>query len=1157
MLKKVNRQALNRKLYRQKLKSGAISKVRTLMKSYLFWVSGFPIGLTDQGKLDWVVAPNIGHRPTEQIQLDGQRLRQATYTVKRLCKDFPRALPEVVGNVNQWKEGIFRLLELLKPPVHQGTSLASHLYQIEGLYPPAIADKAAEIVKSHRILKPLIDASSWIYCPAPGDAKQTLNWIQKNAPHLEGIAKAFDKLEGVTLCFSLWYLAKAEGENRIDSLVRLLGDRQTHQTAFSGGVEFAERIASTVKKKRVTPEEISLEIPKGQLGAELKRWTYWLVQQDSKTRRRSLALFKLIRPEYALEAWTKFWAGADKGLTALNKQMPLRRRPENREQVRKLRGRFIRLRDRAPSTLNCKLLMESLRLEAAPEASGRFRMICQALQAVPNDSKMPVVRARFLVYWSFMVAEAEKHNLHRIQLMVTSFGSYLKKKKDKLAIALRPWKNIYSDYKYRWYGHCLDYDILEKLPINDDIPRFFVALDCLLEKLPKGIYNEEAETLAALVGVCHDPVLAVKLFLQLKGKKISSNYFRTKLLEMALALTRDDPGCFGDVVEFLQGCEYRDDKVFDSIVADADQVLRKLGLSSFLLQLLKEGHFRRLLECGYKQLLVRKIKADEQVEPPIFAAPVETGWIERLPEVLHGELLRLGSVHKQPERAANSILAKDFPDPVKLKKELAAINRRLQGAGQAEAGKEKLMCRKIALEKRLEQQQMPSPARLERLQAKIRRAIHDAVVDEWERYLDSKLIRSLSAYLGIESKPEWLFEPRVLKMLHAVMELEPGENKALASRLLRLRVLPPPWDLRDDEPNRNFIEEMERRGIAMNVWVKGAGVVEMEGPKGQKVRLQLEDDLLEIFFMGAHFKTCLSPGDFNFFSVFANAADINKRVLYARDTKGKVLGRCLLALTKEGGIVTFHPYTHDETLKFAEMVRDFVNDLAAKMNTIVVPEGHVQKLVADKWYDDGPEDLTKRFAFLEDGSKFRKRLAAIEPDNFVSEIQQAFAPLPLNEMTLPLVINLKELEKRPRLVVPLFPYIESCRSLREETLVKAALLLKEAGEIQKAKRLFGWQAEKYVWNVYRETEWIDVGALKLLLCVDPANVLRILRKTRPAAARNWQDEDDGDRLYLAALAHEALQRPKQAALLFRMAAREVCSLKDKRECLKRAKKLET
>lgn len=56
--------------------------------------------------------------------------------------------------------------------------------------------------------------------------------------------------------------------------------------------------------------------------------------------------------------------------------------------------------------------------------------------------------------------------------------------------------------------------------------------------------------------------------------------------------------------------------------------------------------------------------------------------------------------------------------------------------------------------------------------------------------------------------------------------------------------------------------------------------------------------------------------------------------------------------------------------------------------------------------------------------------------------------------------------------------------------------------------------------------------------------------------RDWQDEEEGARLYVAALAHEALQRPKQAALLYRMTARKVYAQREQKECLPRAKKLE-
>jgi len=46
-----------------------------------------------------------------------------------------------------------------------------------------------------------------------------------------------------------------------------------------------------------------------------------------------------------------------------------------------------------------------------------------------------------------------------------------------------------------------------------------------------------------------------------------------------------------------------------------------------------------------------------------------------------------------------------------------------------------------------------------------------------------------------------------------------------------------------------------------------------------ELELALSGDPLEVFAMGTHFGTCLSPGSMSFFSVVANAADINKRVL--------------------------------------------------------------------------------------------------------------------------------------------------------------------------------------------------------------------------------------------------------------------------------------
>jgi hypothetical protein len=118
--------------------------------------------------------------------------------------------------------------------------------------------------------------------------------------------------------------------------------------------------------------------------------------------------------------------------------------------------------------------------------------------------------------------------------------------------------------------------------------------------------------------------------------------------------------------------------------------------------------------------------------------------------------------------------------------------------------------------------------------------------------------------------------------------------------------------------------------------------------------------------MGKYFKTCLSPGDINFFSVFSNIVDINKQVIYGRTRDGHVRARALIALNDDGGILTFYPYCNDNNINFKDVLKEFVHDLAVKMNTIVMSKGTVSTLIATRWYDDGPRDLVGEFPFAKE-----------------------------------------------------------------------------------------------------------------------------------------------------------------------------------------------
>ena len=167
---------------------------------------------------------------------------------------------------------------------------------------------------------------------------------------------------------------------------------------------------------------------------------------------------------------------------------------------------------------------------------------------------------------------------------------------------------------------------------------------------------------------------------------------------------------------------------------------------------------------------------------------------------------------------------------------------------------------------------------------------------------------------------------------------------------------------------------MRARGVDPGPWLDDAAHVVTAGD-GRPVELALCSDPLEVFAMGAHFDTCLAPDGCNFFSVVTNAADVNKRVLYAR-RDGQVVGRCLLALTDASHILTFNAYAHDGRLELERLVRAHAEALAARMGTHLAARGRVSTLLGRDWYDDGAVDLVGRYDALAK-EDFARALAAV------------------------------------------------------------------------------------------------------------------------------------------------------------------------------------
>ena len=270
-------------------------------------------------------------------------------------------------------------------------------------------------------------------------------------------------------------------------------------------------------------------------------------------------------------------------------------------------------------------------------------------------------------------------------------------------------------------------------------------------------------------------------------------------------------------------------------------------------------------------------------------------WAQRYPEALQSALGELAGVTGDAERIASGVLAKDFPHPNDLQREIAALEK------QVAARRDPRRLERLgSLRGRLLSPRPASSVRIDRLRGKLKARTRRCLLESWFRRLDAELTAQFSRLLQTDEVPAWMFEPPQLRVLASMMSLSgplSGLFRSLGWRLLRARASSAPWDLVDDPANRAYLARVRALGVNVEPWLNPRSR-SCVGENGRKVELDFEWDPLKIFQMGWHFGTCLTPGPGgdNFFSVFAIAADINKHVIYALDATRTVVGRCLLAL---------------------------------------------------------------------------------------------------------------------------------------------------------------------------------------------------------------------------------------------------------------------
>jgi hypothetical protein len=147
---------------------------------------------------------------------------------------------------------------------------------------------------------------------------------------------------------------------------------------------------------------------------------------------------------------------------------------------------------------------------------------------------------------------------------------------------------------------------------------------------------------------------------------------------------------------------------------------------------------------------------------------------------------------------------------------------------------------------------------------------------------------------------------------------------------------------------QNIIKDIKNH---IQAYKSGLGIEKSALPK--KIILETEENPLKIIQMGEKVAgSCLAIRGGHEESAVCNAADINKKIIWAKDEKGEILGRILVGITDEGKLAQFRVFNNNPRLDVESCYKDFISEFAGELKTEITSKGNIKELVGENWYDD-------------------------------------------------------------------------------------------------------------------------------------------------------------------------------------------------------------
>lgn len=1052
-------------------------RARMFVHAHLTWLEGFPEA-TDAG-LRW-------HRldGTPPFVVDASLIARARRAQRTLVSDHADALDKVVGDVTYWRAAVDGALVAISRALRDGGTPGLPI----GVFPAKARARVALAAATFPDLAEVIDAAAFALLGRPADLGKRLAWLADNGEALSRLVAVEPGTRGVMTCLRLGAFADQHGAASVAPLVALA----CVDAPLPGpSIEMARAIKCRLDGSSQPPL-----VPVKTTTATVVDWIARLATVEPAARRRVLTMLGVVDLATPLAATLRWWKRS---------QPPLQRArtvaegaTPDIEYVKSNLAAVEAIIGDAPPGGDLIACIATIEQAAWPGVAAYFPPLVRLLEAVPVRMG-PLGRMRLL---DELRDDAEIAGERKQAWLWDALADELERGGVTPDRLLAPWRAAIDGT-----GGCFGQPIRRAVESKADAKRVAAILaQCAFRG---EVTYAVVDRAMAFVPTTLAPALVAEV---VEAAAKVRGYFDTPQVRAAVALGGEAVNELVAALEVITAiCDELPARTAGE-VAELVEHARAAGGTWVLRRLLDEKRSRLIVDAAATAAVVPK-----KSWPPFVRDSRGQRWLDSYPAELRAALSRLAAADLDAELTARRILRRDLPHPEDAAQELTALR----------AGRHKSPSAVGRLARLERGSRVPGAVRLARIAERIERVAAKIAVDRFGAAVTVLATMAIARGCGLTEWPGWPLDRQRVAVLTGLTKL-PATSRDLAMRLLHKRAGAKPWDLRDDPKNQAFLATLREEGIDPAPWLD-------EPPRpvtaadGTELVVGFASDPLDVFVMGEHFNTCLGADGVNFFSVVTNAADINKRVLYAHRSDGKVAGRCLFALTDGGRILTFEPYAHDGKLEFGRIVRDRALELASRMNTEVVGSGSVTTLVADEWYDDGAHDLVERFGALGEGSELRTELATIEPAALLARLATALQH-DLDDVTLPLVVALPEIQQRPELVVALGPALLAAAAIPDATMIHAARLALAAGDHAMADRLLAGRVRPQM--MIDTPRWIG----DLLARIRPSQALALLRETRARGVRSWESEPV-ERIVVAAQAMETLRRPHQAADLYRVAIR--------------------